>query len=90
VNKHWLWILLPLLAGGWVWLFGKAPSRYALEQECRRYQEERVAEEVRFQRASARLIQEGRDGADTAAALDALRATYERYLLDHRRLEMGR
>jgi hypothetical protein len=89
LRKRWPWILLPLLLAGGLWLFGKAPSRYALEQECRRYQEERVAEEVRFQRATARLIQEGRDGADTAAALRGLRATHERYLLDHRRMEMG-
>ena len=89
MKKHWLWILLPLLAAGVLWLFGKAPSRYALEQECRRYQEERVLEEHRFRRESGRLIEDGRAGADTKAALAARRAAHERYLLDHRRLEMG-
>jgi len=89
VRKRWPWILLPLLAAGGSWLFGKAPSRYALEQECGRYRQDRVLAEQRFQRETARLIKYGRDGADTTAALEARRAAHERYLLDHRRLEMG-
>jgi hypothetical protein len=89
LRKRWLWILLPVLVAGGSWLFGKAPSRYALEQQCGRYREERVAEEVRFQRDSARLVRDGRAGADTAEALRERRAVHERYLLDHRRLEMG-
>jgi len=84
LRKRWLWILLPLLAALGLWLFGKAPSRYALEQQCRRYQEERVKEEHRFQRETGRLLKEGR-----ADALPALRAAHERTLLEHKRLEMG-
>ena len=84
MRKHWLFVLLPLLAAGGLWLFGKAPSRYALEQMCRRYQEERVKEEHRFQRETGQLLKEGR-----ADALPARRAAHERYLLEHKRMEMG-
>ncbi|MHC4137298.1 MAG: hypothetical protein ACYS0K_20295 [Planctomycetota bacterium] len=89
MRKRWLWILLPLLAAGGSWLFGRAPARHALEQECRRYQQDRVAEDQRFQRERARLIKDARAGADTTEALMARRAAHERYLLDHRRLELG-
>lgn len=83
-RRLWILLLLVLLAAGGLWLFGRAPSRYALEQVCRRYQDERMREEHRFQRESGQLLADGR-----AEDLPALRAAHERYLLGHKRLEMG-
>lgn len=75
---------------GVVWLFGRAPARFALEQECRRFLDERVAEERRFQRDSERLVRDIRAGVEDAdRRLQARRAAHERYLLTPKRLEMG-
>jgi hypothetical protein len=82
LRKRRLLVLAPLLAAGVVWLFGRAPSRHALEQECRRFHAERVAEEQRFQRDTGRLLQDGKP-------LRARREAHARYLLEHRRMEMG-
>jgi hypothetical protein len=51
--KRVLLLGVPLLALvlGALWLYGRAPSLYVLEQECRRYQDERRERLERLERA---------------------------------------
>lgn len=77
-----------VLAGLLVWLFGRAPTRYVLERECARYQEERVAEALRLGREIALLETALARGEEPDPALGRLRAERERLYRAHRKLSV--
>ena len=80
-RRTWIVLLLVLLASATVtWLSGRAPTRYVLEGECRRYQRDRVREIQQFQQDAVR---------DGLAPNSREYHRRERALLDaHKRLEI--
>ncbi|MHC4550890.1 MAG: hypothetical protein ACYTEZ_19215 [Planctomycetota bacterium] len=84
--KRGLWIVgAVVVAGAVLWLAGRAPPRHFLEDLCGRFHEERKREESWVRRETAILEKSRRDGVDTAAELQAVRARFERYLAEPRR-----
>ena len=77
-----------VLAGLLVWLLGRAPTRYALERECARYQEERVAQAMRLGREIALLEAGLARGEEPDPALARLRAQRERLYRAYRELSI--
>ena len=89
MRRLWLWILLALAAaGGGVWLGGRAPGRRVLEDQCRRFLEERRQEEWRHRQAMGEIERQRRAGVDTLGQVRAVRERFDRYLGEHKRLEI--
>ncbi|MHC4931405.1 MAG: hypothetical protein ACYTGV_04355 [Planctomycetota bacterium] len=86
MRRLW-WVLALLAAGaGLLWLFGRAPTAYALEEECRLYHEERSKEYAFLSRKVARLEAALLRGAEPDPELADLRIRLEDLSRSHRRV----
>jgi hypothetical protein len=77
-----------VLVGLALWLYGRAPSRYVLEQECARYQEDRVAELNRLSREIALFEAALARGEEPHPDLERVREQRERLYRAHRELSV--
>jgi len=81
----WLAAGLALIATG-LWLAGRSPSAYVLEQECVRFHEERRARFLLLTYDIGRLEKLQMDGADVGTSLADLRTQREELLLETKRI----
>jgi len=86
---RWIVALLALgaLALG-LWLAGRAPGSYFLEEECRRFHDERVRQLTRIRFEEARLEHDRRQGLDVAGGIARLDAERESLLRTPRTLRV--
>ena len=79
--KRWIAVLVLLAVGaGIVWMSGRAPTAFVLDEECRRYQAERVLE--------AALLQRTLVGAGHLPASAEYQRRYGAFLGRHKRMEI--
>jgi hypothetical protein len=78
--------VLLIAATGALWLFGRAPTAYVLEEECRLYQQERSKEYAFLSQKVARLETALLRGAEPDPELADLRTRIEGLSRSHRRV----
>jgi len=78
-------VLLIAAAGG-LWLFGRAPTAYVLEEECRLYQQERSREYTLLTQKVARLETALLRGTEPDPELAELHIRLEGFSRSHRRV----